>query len=93
MIFLIFFITSGKCFPSKIKVKHFPGNQTKIIFLLKNVFNLSTFLMINNHKKINFFLKMYISFLFHFYFSISIRDLSFIVTIYYLITHSSTFNF
>jgi hypothetical protein len=27
MTFLIFFTTSRKCFPPKIKGKHFPGNQ------------------------------------------------------------------
>jgi len=27
-----FFTTSGKCFPPKIKGKHFPGNQVKFFF-------------------------------------------------------------
>jgi hypothetical protein len=27
-----FFIISGKCFPPKIKGKHFSGNQTKFFF-------------------------------------------------------------
>jgi len=58
MIFLIFFITSRKCFPSKIKGKHFPGNQTKFsltgkCFLLTGkYFLLTTFLIINKDKKI-----------------------------------------
>jgi len=52
MIFLIFFTTSGKCFPPKFSRKTLSWKPSQIFLWLESVFHWPTFLIANKHKKV-----------------------------------------